>query len=368
MKIGVVTFWKSRENFGQMLQLFALQSFLKKNGHSATLIRTSSLSRIPTLKTIVKQKIKDILNIITPFNFQALGGKDFSSFLKTNVSYTDRVFYSPEDFTQTDLQYDAVICGSDVVWSEGVGTGGWGKLFFLDFVKAPIKKISYAASFGASELSGKFSDFIKPMIKKFDAISVREESGVSVCAELGRPDAVAVCDPTMLLRKDDYESLIPCHKNVSQTAFAYFIGWDTDIPEKEIKRYAKEKKWSFSRLDSQIHKRSFKQLFVEPKSIPEWLRTYRDAPCIFTNSFHGTIFALIFNKPFLFFPMKGAAQKLNNRVENLLEKIGLIRRIWNPTKSIQEQMDESIDWLQVNEKVEEFRCFSLNWLKNALES
>ena len=121
---------------------------------------------------------------------------------------------------------------------------------------------------------------------------------------------------------------------------------------------------SHTKFNFKINKlQLFKDDFVE-----RFIFGISNCQAVLTDSFHGTIFALIFNKPFLFFPMKGAAQKLNNRVENLLEKIGLIRRIWNPTKSIQEQMDESIDWLQVNEKVEEFRCFSLNWLKNALES
>jgi len=368
MNIGIVTFWTSKDNFGQILQLFALQTFLKKYGLSATLIRTSNLNSKTCLKIRIKQNIKTVLDVITRLNFHALGGKKFDLFLKKNVSYTDKIFYSPKDFTQKDLQYDAVICGSDVIWSEGVGTGDWGKLCFLDFVTKPIKKISYAASFGASIISEHFSNFIKPMVKSFDAISVREESGVGICAKLGRSDAVAVCDPTLLLQKNDYEVLIKHSKSEHQIAFAYFIGWNTDVPEQEIKIYAKEKNCSYSRLDSQNNKRSFKQLFVKPKSIPEWLGMYKDATCIFTNSFHGTIFALIFNKPFLFFPIKGVSQKLNNRVENLLTKFGLIHRIWNSNKTIQEQMDDPIDWQEVNKNIEQFRNFSINWLKKALET
>ena len=364
----MVTFWNTKDNFGQILQLYAFQSVMKKCCHTPELIRTSRMRGKVSFTIKIKQMIKSIMSIIPSLNFQGVGGKQFDLFLKTNVSYTKKIFYSLKDFTKADLKYDAVICGSDVVWSEGVGTGDWGKLCFLDFVTAPIKKISYAASFGASELSGKFSDFIKPMVNSFDSISVREESGVDICAKLGRPDAVTVCDPTLLLKKDDYETLLAQSKTDCKSAFAYFIGWDTDIPEREIKRYVKEKKWTYSRLDCQNHKKSFKQLFVKSKSIPEWLRAYRGAYCVFTNSFHGIIFALIFNKPFLFFPLKGTAQKLNNRVENILGKIGLLNRIWDSNKNIMDQMDEPIDWLQVNEKVEEFRCFSLNWLKNALGS
>ena len=365
MKIGIVTFWTSKDNFGQILQCYALQTLLKKMGHSSVLIRTSGIrsETHPSLKSKLKYSLRKVLHL----DYLRYGGKDFDKFLEKQISFTEKIYHSKNDFTPSELNYDAIICGSDVVWSEGVGTGDWGKLCFLDFVTSPIKKISYAASFGAPELSKKFSEFIKPLIKSFDAISVREESGVDICSKLGRSDAVAVCDPTLLLKKDDYEILLTSTKSGCQTAFAYFIGWDTDIPEREIKCYTKEKNWSFSRLDSQNNKRSFKQLFVKPKSILEWLQTYRDAPCVFTNSFHGTIFALIFNRPFLFFPINGVAKKLNNRVENLLEKFGLMHRIWNPNKTIQEQMDNPIDWFQVNRNIEEFRFFSMNWLKSALE-
>ena len=368
MKIGVVTFWNTKDNFGQILQLYAFQVFMRKCKHTPVLIRTSRLRGKVGFTIKIKQMIKSIMGIMPFLNFQGVGGKHFDLFFKTNVSYTDKIFYSPSDFTKKDLDYDAVICGSDVVWGEGVGTGDWGKLFFLGFVPNKIKKISYAASFGASELSEKFSEFVAPMIKNFDAISVREDSGIGICAKLGRPGAITVCDPTLLLHKEEYESLFSPQKTSCQTSFAYFIGRNTDVPEQELLQYLKGKKWILSRLDCQNYNITLKKLFMKKKTISEWLMSYYNSNCIFTNSFHGTIFALIFNKPFLVFLQKGSNQKLNNRIEALLARLGVTNRIWNSNKTIQEQMEASIDWVQVNKQIDDFRNFSINWLKKALES
>lgn len=361
MKIGIVTFWQSKDNFGQILQLYALQIFLKRLNHTPILIRTTM-----TNQNSFKLKIKIFLNKLLCIQKLRCGGKKFSSFLKQNILYTHKIFNSKKDFGETDLNFDATICGSDVVWSEGVGSGDFGELCFLDFGRNPVKKISYAASFGSSMLSKEFSYFVKDKISDFSAISVRECSGVDICSELGRKDAVSVCDPTMLLEKEDYESFLK-KRNTKQEMFGYFIGWKTEIPEKEIRDYAAKHKMKYSRLDCQNRKISLIRFFKR-KTICEWLETYFYSSCIFTNSFHGTIFALIFNKPFLFFPLNGSAKQLNDRVENLLGKLNLTNRIWTPNETLQEQMDCPIDWKNVNQQIAEWRSFSSNWLKNALES
>jgi hypothetical protein len=363
MKIGIVTFWESKDNFGQILQCYALQTILKKMGHTPVLIRTSRIcsKNNPSLKLKLKNCLRKVLHL----NYLRYGGKDFDKFIETHISCTDKIYHSKTDFISSELDYDAIICGSDVVWSEGVGTGAWGELCFLDFFTHPIKKISYAASFGASSLSKEFSDFAKEKIVSFDAISVREKSGVDVCAQLGRDDAIAVCDPTLLLLADDYKKIMP--DKAKKVCFGYFIGWPTDVPTAKIKKYVAKKRLKFSRLDSQNSKRSIKNLLTKPKTIPEWLVTYANANCIFTNSFHGTIFAILFNKPFLFLPIKGSAAKLNNRVENLLQKLNLMERIWNPNFSIEEQMNRKIDWGQVNVIVEQWRNDSTEWMTRVLE-
>lgn len=363
MNIGIVTFWESKDNFGQILQCYALQTLLKNMGHTPILIRTSRPHTQTSLN--LKSKFKVWIRKFLHLDRLCCGGKKFEKFQKDYISFTSRIYTTKKDFTQSELDYDAIICGSDVVWSEGVGTEAWGELCFLDFFTHPIKKISYAASFGASSLSKDFFAFAKEKIASFDAISVREKTGVDICAHLGRNDAVAICDPTLLLLADDYKKIMS--DSAKEVCFGYFIGWPTDVPTEEIKKYAAKKRLKFSRLDCQNSKRSIKNLLTSPKTIPEWLATYANADSIFTNSFHGTIFAVLFNKPFLFLPIKGSAAKLNNRVENLLTQLNLTERIWNPNRPINEQINRKIDWGKVNAAVEQWKNYSAEWLRNALE-
>lgn len=361
MKIGVVTFWQSTDNFGQILQGYALQRTLKAMGNAPVLIRTEKDQSSLTFL----RKIKLFIHRLFHLSYLRSGGKNFRSFQKKYLSYSKKIYKSKGDFLPSDLTYEAVICGSDVVWSEGVGCGEYGELNFLSFVSKPIKKISYAASFGASSLSKEFSKFVKDKISDFDAISVREDSGIDICSHLGRCDAVSVCDPTMLLKKEDYDILLTSDRR--KCSFAYFIGWSTDIPEKEIIEYTLRKKLHYDRLDCQKSKKTLKSYFSKKKTIQDWLTSYSSADSIYTNSFHGTIFALLFNKPFLFFPVKGNAQQLNDRILNLLKKTDLLDRVWNSNKSIQEQMEQPIDWNRVNLAVEKWRMFSYDWLKKTLE-
>jgi len=361
MRIGVVTFWQSADNFGQILQGYALQRALKSMGNAPVLIRTErDQSSLP-----FSRKIKLFIHGFFHLPYLGSGGKKIRCFQKKYLSCSKKIYKSKGDFQPSDLTYEAVICGSDVVWSEGVGCGEYGELNFLSFVPKPIKKISYAASFGASSLSKEFSEFVKDKIFDFDAISVREDSGIDICSRLGRSDAVSVCDPTLLLKKEDYDILLSSDRR--KRSFAYFIGWSTDIPEKEIIEYTLRKKIYYDRLDCQKSKKTLKSVFSKKKTIQDWLASYSSADCIYTNSFHGTIFALLFNKPFLFFPVKGKAQQLNDRILNLLKKTDLLDRVWNPNMSIQEQMEQPIDWNRVNLAVGKWRTFSYDWLKNALE-
>lgn len=358
MKIGIVTFWQTRDNYGQILQCFALQEALRKNGHEPELIRTNF-----SVELSFKVRMKNFLKKIVRFFSKKIYYGVVFEFWSKHVKYTKKIFLEKKDFSKEDLNYDAFICGSDVVWSENVGMGSFGEMCFLGFVSKPRKKISYAASFGSNELSDTFSFFVKEKIKDYHRVSVREESGVGICANLGRCDAASVCDPTFLLERVDYMKLFS-YKRERKFVLEYFIGWSTKVPEQEIEKFVLDNDMTVKRIFSQRKKRKI----FNRMTVSKWLQKYSSANAVFTNSYHGTIFALIFNKPFIYFPLGGSAQKLNDRVINLLCKMDLVSRIWNPDKSIEEQVYEKIEWTRVNSKIIKWREFSINWLKNALES
>ena len=246
---------------------------------------------------------------------------------------------------------------------------------FLDFVNRDnVKKIAYAASFGTSEweFDSQLSDVCSRLAKKFDLITVREKSGVSLCQNYLGVAATHVLDPTMLLEKEDYE-LIVAKENEHQcdgTLFHYIL----DPSE--------EKKAMIDRVASTEHLLPFT---IMPKcqadnrtrrdvkhhiddcifpSVTSWLRGFMDAKMIIVDSFHGAVFSIIFNKPFWVIANKGRG---NARFESLLSQFNLLDRFLDEPAASNINWSKPIDWKMVNGIRQEQKMKSLNLLAEALK-
>ena len=231
-----------------------------------------------------------------------------------------------------DNDTEAIIVGSDQVWRPKYNYRI--EDMFLKFAeKLPVRRIAYAASFGVDnwEYTSKQTFECAALAKKFDAISVREESGVKLCKEHLGVDATWVLDPTLLLTKEDYESICRDTPVCNEKYIAVYV---LDENENVTATYEKE---SAARglVVKKFHADSESTL-----TVPEWLAMFRDASFVVTDSFHGTVFSIICGKEFkcIYNEGRGAA-----RFESLLN-------------------------LYNSGKLEEIREFSLNWLKNALKS
>ena len=230
MKIGIVTFWQSDDNYGQLLQCWALQQVLLKMGHEPFLIRYNyhgyyddapswkRLARMilvwPYLKQM-KRKRKIELNKINNIC------RDFDKFRDENLNMSDLYYASPDDLKNNPPQADAYIAGSDQVWAQLVGRKR-SMPFFLDFGNFSTKRISYAPSFAMKTYPAKLNGKLKQALEKFDALSVREQDGVDICRNLGY-DVTRVLDPTLLLEKRLYESLMSQRENQSPFIYIYSI-------------------------------------------------------------------------------------------------------------------------------------------------
>lgn len=326
-------------NYGGLLQNFALQKALKSLGCQVKTIDYIRRPSLPFWMTFLSW-MKTILFFFIP-------GKR-----RRFVSYIHKGQRNPmsEDFcnnyiekTPVTVDYKAffksqeapccVVVGSDQVWRPLYNYSI--RDMFLDFCKERknVKRIAYAASFGVDdwELSPKETVACSALVKKFDAISVREQSGVNLCNTYLGARATWVLDPTLLLNKDDYCDVC---KSVPVTE------------GKILAAYVLDKSDSIRSLcESIAAERGLELRFFEAGpnatlTIPEWLAMFRDASYVVTDSFHGTVFSIIFNKDFkcLYNESRGAT-----RFESLLE-------------------------MYRSSKLHEMREFSLNWLKNALVS
>lgn len=360
MRIGIVT-QPLLANYGGYLQNYALQQVLRQMGHIPITIDVGN--RISIFRFV----ISTIRSII--FYFHPKKRRHFADFQQTRYNIRKEIFTAflganitkTEDFSRYRSCYvkryafDAVITGSDQVWRPKYNK--YLEDMYLRFVcQKRVLKIAYAASFGTDkwEYTEAQERRCRIYARRLDAISMREQSGVRLCKEHFEVDAVSVLDPTLLLEVHDYELL--CKDVPKRVPFigAYILDVADDLRNQlEIMTRA-------SALDVKIIEADAQSSIT----VEEWVSTYRDAECIITNSFHGTVFSIIFNKPFV---CLGNKDRGNDRFNSLLESLGLGGRMIEDITLIDDIMLQPIDWKHVNSILEEYRKMSKMFLFKALD-
>lgn len=343
MKTGILTFWKTEDNYGQLLQCYATQTWLRSLGHEPFLVcATNGTEYNPSFKAQLIDKLRTAYRLRSyPWYFvkRAAGSlfytlthgrlrrnipqRGFEDFRRRHLNCTQPL--TLQQLQQHPPQADAFIVGSDQIWNTTDG------IFFLSWAPDKVKKVSMAASFGARGASDDFCKLIEPWLQRFDLITVRERSGVDICASAGRSDAVLVPDPTLLLRADDYMAIAKPQQRRKPYMFIYFLGTRTDIDWKMIHDYARRHNLEIVYTGSQGQEDKYKK--TEP-DISQWLGLMAGAECVITNSFHGTVFALQFRRRFVTYPVAGASVRMNDRINTLLLPLGLQNHIYNGSLDI----------------------------------
>ena len=334
MKIGVITFSNSKDNYGQLLQCYALQVYLKKQGHDAFLIRyqrtvsdIKQKSKIEKFFNYLKNPFAYIdyyvrtkrLNQNKKLYYDASGERkrQFDSFIKDQLSCTK--MYVDDEIMQYPPVADAYICGSDQIWG-----GDW--VYYLSFAPKDSLKIAYAPSLGGlSSFSSEYEEKMKVYLSRFDFIGMREQSGVDMCHRLGFDKAVKVVDPTLLLSSMDYNAIrIETNQN-KPYIFLYLLGNPMDGEVDEIYEYAHKKNYDVVYVASQGRYDKHSKQYVQ---IGEWVDYLAKADIVITNSFHCTVFSLLFERPFISIPLIGGYKRMNGRIEELLRECGLSNQVY----------------------------------------
>ncbi|MGY3213768.1 polysaccharide pyruvyl transferase family protein [Mucilaginibacter sp. HD30] len=353
MKVGILTL-PFNNNYGGLLQSYSLQTFLKNKGHDVILIQR--LENKPNLG--ISTNLSQFIKIVKQFIKAIIGRKDISyhmrHFFDNHMTSTPPITSDAEFSVLDDYNLDAVIVGSDQVWRFEY-TADFYKNYFLDFIKVNhIKKIAYAASFGVDEwsISQEKTDAIKKLISTFDRISVRESSGVNLCKGKLEVDATLVLDPAFLLNKEQYVKLYSGKKgeNNKGKLLEYFLDKN---PSKELIR---------DEITTTLNLQSFKvgvketslEFSLKLRTYPpvwQWLQGFDDAEYVVTDSYHGCVFAIIFNKPFIAI---GNASRGLTRFESVLALLGLKDRLI-VNKLPENILRHNIDYEKVNKIVNEYR-------------
>lgn len=229
----------------------------------------------------------------------------------------------------------------------------------LNFAK-PEQKIAFSASFGISELPEKYKQKTTEALKTFKAISVREDSGKKIVEELtGRTDVEVLVDPTMLLTPEEWDKVSkkPEQLNFDKYILCYFLGELSQQRKKEIERVAKENECKIINILDK------KDPFYETGP-SEFLYLEKNAFLICTDSFHSSVFAILYNRPFIVFDREDSLVKMNSRLDTLLKKFELEDR-WYEGEIKKEQL--KTDYTKAYEILEKERKKSINFLKKALD-
>lgn len=282
---------------------------------------------------------------------------------------TDRIYNSYTELQANPPKADVYITGSDQVWHNPYSeeeTKGW----FLQFGSNKVKRLSYAASIGRI-IEGSELQQLHSFLKRFDAISVREESACQQCKHLGFNAEVCV-DPTMLLSVDTYKRMASPQQNAGNAyAFIYVLNVRTsnEVYWPQINEYLKECNLEIKSVTGSGYYQG-RELIEGNKNllatIPEWLSYIEHTQCVFTTSFHGTVFSILMHKPFLTIGLKGKYSRSNARMEQLLSALGIPERMFDSRKSVREQMEAPIHWEDVDIKLEQLKSSSLDFLKKNL--
>ncbi len=371
MKIGVITFWYGKENYGMMLQCWALQQKLKQLGHSPFVIRFKPANRrkgflgyvslfFHALSNLLKYSLKEKI---------AIKKRNFDAFRENNIDFSLQSYSRLEELKNKPPEADCYIAGSDQIWAQSLSNPD-NKAFFLDFGDIEIKRIAYAPSFAMEIYPSEYKEQLRELLEKFDCISCREYDGIKICAEVGK-DAIKVLDPTMLLDKQTYLSLLPKDLSQKHRIFIYSlnISEPEDVRWKELKKYAINKQMEILVTPSNGYfkgKELFEDVQYSYATISGWLANIYNSKLVVTPSFHGIVFSILFERDFIFIPLEGECAKGNNRIFDLLKDLGLENRILFDNISYDTIIQNTIDWENVKNRMNALRKSSLIYLIESL--
>lgn len=367
MKIGIITFWDSQDNYGQILQSYALCEYLKKEGHESIIIRYTPRRESSNKGLLRKLSLRHLIAYykfrVEKKNYSNSITRNFDLFRSSYLSYSPKIYHSFKELWMEDWsEYDAFVCGSDQIWSPK--SDDQLNAYFLQFAPLGTKRIAYAPSFGRSVLPEDYQQRLHSMLVHFDAVSVREAEGVKFCNDAGI-DCEHVCDPTILLNSADYDKFIK-KGDRKKKAFCYLIKWDTLFPVEKVRDYVAQHLEGVNYFYTNGQEPIFSS--NDSQSIEDWLSAIKKSEIAFTNSFHGVVFSILSHTPFVVFPLIGEAAGMNNRLFSFLGRLGLEHRVYAENIDLVELANTPIDWSIVDKRIKEFRESSIDYLTKALSS
>lgn len=380
-KVGILTLYESNHNYGGVLQAYALRKVVDKLGYDCKVIAYKSeynpiysnkiqqlkqYSFIDACKKII-EKIKVKIGKKKFYKKYSQRIEKIEKFKMNIISHTEE--YDDELLKNNYTKFDYLISGSDQVWNPNSVRIGYLQMFG----HKKIVKISYAASISRNALTKRDEEVMIPAINDFDYISVREETAKNLLKNKIKKNIDVTIDPTLLLKKDDWISISEDMKIKDKYVLCYFFSNSVNYRKKISDFCSKE---NLKLIYIPFAKQEFNSFDlkgcgerIEFASPQNFISLFKNAEYVFTDSFHGTVFSIIFERKFLtILREKNNNVSMNSRLIDLLRILNLENRLFSDVdKNAFNKIVDQIEYIKVRELLEGYKEKSISFLKNALK-
>lgn len=368
--IGTITYHESI-NYGAILQAYALQKILDDIGHISEIIDycnpqrgITALSRYRRVRHFVWQ------GIVKRMSVGMERQKRTKEFRLKYLRLSARKYYDAETLHSAPPLYDAYITGSDQVWNPRINNND--SSYFLTFAPPGKRRISYAASFGFSQIQDRFVSDYEEWLKQIHYLSSREVEGKQIIEQLIGRDAEIVLDPTLLLDQEQWNRIAVSYKCPKPYILCYYMSGDKKV-NKSITELARQVSTLTGWGVICIGQKEYMRLHPWRRSIfdagpAEFLGLFQNASFVVTNSFHGIAFSVNYRKPF-FAPINQSLlpeKALSSRIITLLKTLKLEHRLLPVGEGLPSESVLDVDYQPVEMILQEEKQRSIDFLRNAL--
>jgi len=357
MKKATIVTLNGYFNYGNRLQNFALQEALKKYNLEVDTLRITRTQKKEKLKPFLRN-VRDYVKAPSKYKLEKKRNEVFTSFSHKYITEQSEEYFLGDDLTFLNEQTDYFIAGSDQVWNPNMNKVS--SKYFLQFAN-PDKRITYSPSFGVGELSSSVAEKYKKWIEGIPYLSVRENEGAKLIKQLTNRDAEVLVDPTMLLTREEWLEIAKEANNKPKGNYilTYFLG---GIPEKHQKNiYNLSKQYSMPI----INLGDIKEEETYKTGPSEFIDYINDSSIFFTDSFHGVVFSILLDTPFVVYERVTSSSTMYSRIETILDKFDLRER---EEKNIDFSTDIlTVDYTHTLPVLAKEKEQSDNFLRNALK-
>lgn len=359
-KIGILTYHRVF-NFGSLLQTYALQKYLEDKGQAVEVIdyypeRLQKKRLLFHVNPKWSRPIwKMIVHLIPAVITRLLGYHMMDTFLAKHVHLTDKVYETEEDLKRNRPIYDIYLNGSDQIWNVETADGLVDKVFFMEFLPEECVRAAYAGSFGKDSFSKESLMEIKKYLSKYSAISVRENSGLSILDKIGIKGGQWVLDPTFLLKPAQWREIEAKTRLPKRYLLVYNLNRNPRITNL-AQRIASEKGLKIVNFaHSFVFIKGAKNIIYPTPNL--FITLFENAEYVVTDSFHGTAFSINFGRQFICVP----APRFNSRLNSILNLIGESDRLLGDRDDFN-IIDRKVDYKKVDKIIDEERRKSYDFV------